>query len=146
VNPTVLQPFGPRLWLADGPKADAAGFLYPTRMAVMRLTNGELLIWSPVGLSVAMGQVLAEFGEVRHLVAPISLHHLFLGERKAAYPNARVYTPPGLAAKRSDLAFDHELGDTPPTAFSISSSCAATGSRARSPSSTGAAARSSSPT
>jgi hypothetical protein len=113
-----LQPFGPDLWLADGPQANVAGFKYPTRMAIIRLTGGELLAWSPLSLSPAVREALADLGEVRHLVAPNSLHHLFLGEWKAAYPLARLYAPPGLAAKRGDLAFDVELGDTPPAAWS----------------------------
>lgn len=112
-----LQPFGQDLWLVDGPHADVAGFRYPTRMAIIRLAGGELLAWSPVGLSDGLREALAGLGEVRHLVAPNSLHHLFLGEWKAAYPRARLYAPPGLATKRADLAFDLELGDAPPAAW-----------------------------
>ena len=45
-----LHPFGPEIWLADGGEAHVAGFRYPTRMSVVRLTGGGLLVWSPVGL------------------------------------------------------------------------------------------------
>jgi hypothetical protein len=41
------------------------------------------------------------------------LHHLFLAEWKAAYPQARLYAPPGLRNKRRDLVFDGDLGDAP---------------------------------
>jgi hypothetical protein len=57
---------------------------------------------------------LSDLGEVRHLVAPNSLHHLFLAEWRAAYPQAALYAAPGLRRRRKDLEFDAELGDAPP--------------------------------
>jgi len=93
------------------------GFRYPTRMAVIRLADGGLLIWSPVALAEDLRAELAALGEVRHLVAPNSLHHLFLGEWRAAYPLARLHAAPGLRPRRRDLEFDAELGDAPPSAW-----------------------------
>jgi len=43
-----LQSFGPEIWLAGGSEADVAGFLFPTRMIVIRLTGGDLFVWAPV--------------------------------------------------------------------------------------------------
>ena len=114
MSAALLQPFGPEIWLADGPEADVVGFRYPTRMAVIRLSGGGLLVWSPVALSEGLRRELEFLGEVRHLVAPNSLHHLFLGEWRAAYPRARLYAAPGLRLRRKDLDFDAELGDAPP--------------------------------
>jgi hypothetical protein len=37
-----LQPFGPEIWVADGPVASFHGFPYSTRMAVIRLSDGSL--------------------------------------------------------------------------------------------------------
>ena len=42
----MLQSFGDDIWLADGPIAGVAGFDYPTRMAIIRLSGGALFIWS----------------------------------------------------------------------------------------------------
>jgi hypothetical protein len=109
-----LHPFRPEIWLADGPEAEVIGFRYPTRMAVIRLSGGGLLIWSPVALTEGLREQLQALGEVRYLVAPNSLHHLFLGEWRAAYPQARLYAAPGLRSRRQDLAFDADLGDAPP--------------------------------
>jgi len=89
------------------------GFPYPTRMAVIRLSDGGLFVWSPVALAPALEREIDALGPVRHLVSPNRLHHLFLGEWKAAYPQARLYASPGLRRKRRDLAFDAELGDRP---------------------------------
>jgi hypothetical protein len=46
-------------------------------------------------------------------VAPNSLHHLFLPEWKRAYPEAKLYAPPGLRNKREDIVFDADLEIAP---------------------------------
>ena len=59
---TRLVPFGEELWVADGPVCSFYSFPYPTRMAVIRLANGELFVWSPVRLDA--DEVLEAFNEV----------------------------------------------------------------------------------
>ena len=109
----MLKSFGPEIWIADGSEVAVAGFRYPTRMAVIRLANGELFVWSPIKLTDDLRKAVAAFGHVRHIVAPNSLHHLFLPEWQRAYsPGAKVYAPPGLRAKRNDIAFDADIGST----------------------------------
>ena len=110
----LLRPFGEDIWTADGGEADVAGFRYPTRMVVIRLTDGGLWLWSPVGYSAALGAAVAALGEVRCLVAPNALHHLYLGAWRQAFPQARLYAAPGLRARRPDLVFDADLGEAPP--------------------------------
>ena len=82
-------------------------------MAVIRLTNGELFVWSPVQLDAALRAEVDALGPVTHLVEPNALHHLFLPDWVKAYPAARTYAPPGLKKKRRDIRFDAELGDAP---------------------------------
>jgi hypothetical protein len=106
------------LWTADGPDVRFLGlFPYPTRMAVVRLRNGELWIWSPIALDDALARDVAALGPVRHLVSPNKLHHLFLGAWQRRFPEARLYASPGLARKRPDLPFDAELSDAPESAW-----------------------------
>lgn len=109
----MLQPFGEEIWLADGPTAVAAGFRYPTRMAVVRMADSALFIWSPVALTDDLRAAVNALGDARYLIAPNSLHHLFLGEWQRAYPDAKVYAPPGLRERRKDIAFDSDLSDAP---------------------------------
>ncbi|TPJ61639.1 DUF4336 domain-containing protein [Mesorhizobium sp. B2-7-1] len=110
----ILQQFGPGIWLADGPVVTAAaGFHYPTHMAVIRLVGGGLFVWSPVALSKDLRAELAALGEVRFLIPPNSLHHVFLADWQSAYPQAKIYAPPGLREKRPDIRFDGDLGDAP---------------------------------
>ena len=112
-----LRQFGPGIWVAEGSPVSFYGFAYPTRMAVVQLTDGSLFVWSPVQLSATLRLDVDALGPVRHLVSPNALHHLFLGEWKSAYPAARLHASPGLRRKRKDLAFDAELGDSPDPAW-----------------------------
>ncbi|WP_197277224.1 DUF4336 domain-containing protein [Sphingomonas profundi] len=105
------------MWTADGPPVSVAGFLYPTRMILIRLSDGTLFVWSPVALSVDLAARVDALGPVRHIVAPNSLHHMFVGEWQAAYPEARSYAALGLREKRRDLRWDEDLGDAPAAAW-----------------------------
>lgn len=114
----MLKEFGPNIWIAEGPTVlAAAGFHYPTRMAVVRLVNGDVIIWSPTALSDHLRAEVEALGPVRFLVPPNSLHHTFLGDWQHAYPEAKVYAPPGLLEKRSDIRFDGSFGDGPIAAW-----------------------------
>jgi hypothetical protein len=109
-----LGRFADELWIADGPEVvGGLGFHYPTRTAVVRLTGGDLFVWSPVALTDRLQAEVAALGTVRWLVAPNSLHHMFLRDWKRGFPEAKLFGAPGLAAKRADLSFDGELGDKP---------------------------------
>ncbi len=109
----VLREFAPAIWMSDGPVVSFFGFRYPTRMALIKLSDGRLFVWSPVALSAALKRDIDALGPVHFLVSPNRLHHLFLADWKSAYPQARLYASPGLRGKRKDLAFDAELGETP---------------------------------
>ncbi len=114
----MLVPFGTDLWLAEGPVVRfARAFPYPTRMAIARLGDGSLWVWSPIPLDDALADEVEAIGSVRHLVAPNKLHHLFLAEWAERFPQARLFGAPGLAKKRPDLSFAAELGDAPDPAW-----------------------------
>jgi hypothetical protein len=70
----MLKKFDKEIWIADGPSVAVAGFHYPTRMAVIRLSNGGLFIWSPTQLTGKLQADVDGVGQVRHIVAPNSLH------------------------------------------------------------------------
>ncbi len=109
---SMLREFGRNIWIADGPEVVAMlGFHYPTRMAVIRLSNEDLFVWSPVALTRGLRESIDALGKVRHLVAPNSLHHLFIADWRDAYPGASVYAAPGLREKRRDITFDGDLGE-----------------------------------
>ncbi len=114
---TILRSFGPEIWIVEGPVVSFFTFPYPTRMAVIRLKDGTLFVWSPIPLDEALRAELDELGTVAHLVSPNKLHHFWLGEWKKAYPSARLYASPGLRKRRRDLKFDGKLHDRPEPAW-----------------------------
>jgi len=107
----MLEEFGPSLYVAEGPTVSFFGFPYPTRMVVVRLTDGSAWVWSPVALTRDLEGAVDAIGPVRYIVSPNKIHHLFLGEWTERWPSARLYAPPGLARRRRDLHFFAELGD-----------------------------------
>ena len=113
----MLKPFGPEIWIADGSSVSTGGFHYGTRTAVIRLSDGGLFIWSPIKLTDELRSQIDALGEVRHLVPPNSLHHLFVDDWRTAYPNAKVYAPPRLRKKRRDIDFAADLGNESPAAW-----------------------------
>ena len=111
--PGPLNEFGPGLWVGKGPVVSFNGFPYPTRMAVMRLSDGGRSSGRRSRSRLNSKQAVDALGPVRFLVSPNSIHHLFLGAWKAAYPEARMVASPNLRKKRPDLTFDGDLGDAP---------------------------------
>jgi len=109
----MLKEFDHDIWTADGPEVAVVGFRYPTRTAIIRLSDGGLFIWSPIRLTDGLRAEVDAIGRARHIIAPNSGHHLFLPEWKRAYPGAKVYAPPGLRKKRQDIVFDADLGSAP---------------------------------
>jgi hypothetical protein len=113
----MLAEFGPSLYSADGPTVPFFGFPYPTRMAVARLSDGSVWVWSPVALTEELANEVQTIGPVRYIVSPNKIHHLFLNEWADRWPDARLYAPPGLAPKKPELRFDAELDDEPDPAW-----------------------------
>ncbi len=109
-----LVPIGDHIWLADGGLVDFYGFPYPTRMVVVRLENGLLWVWSPIGLSANLRNEVDALGRVGHLVSPNKIHHLYLQDWKAVYPGAKLWGPASTIRKRRDLTFQVPLTDQPP--------------------------------
>ena len=113
----MLEEFGPSLYVAEGPTVPFLGIPYPTRMALARLQDGGLWVWSPIALTPELEGAVESIGPVRHIVSPNKIHHLFLKEWAEKWPDARVHAPPGLARRRRDLRFDTELGDEADSAW-----------------------------
>lgn len=57
-----LEPVAEELWTAEGPTLSFFGFPYPTRMAVARLSQGRLWVWSPVALDAALRREVEALG------------------------------------------------------------------------------------
>jgi len=107
-----LVPLAQDIWTAVSSQV-FLGMEVGTRMTVVRLASGFLLVHSPIPPTDAIREELSRLGEVRFIIAPNKYHHLYAGEFAAAYPDARLYGAPGLAEKRKDLRFHGTLSDEP---------------------------------
>ena len=104
------------LWVADQPLR-YLGVALTTRMTIVRLADGALVVHSPIRLTDELRSAAASAGRVRFIIAPNRFHHLFVPDWQQAYPDAQTFCAPGLDTKRADLKFTAILGDDPPTAW-----------------------------
>ncbi len=109
----MLRELGREIWVEERPQA-FYGLEVGTRMTVMRLADGSLLLHSPVSLDPGLRRELDALGRVRFAVAPNRVHHLYAGKVAADYPEVQLFVAPGLERKRPDLAFADVLGDEAP--------------------------------
>lgn len=114
----MLQLFAEEIWTAAGPIVTNLAFDFPTRMIIIRLSDGALFVWSPITLSRELRAAVDQLGVVRHIVAPNTLHHLSLEEWHRAYPDATLHAVPELRAKRPNLIWGSDLGDRPSAEWS----------------------------
>lgn len=109
---SLLQPLSNDLWTIFSPSKFLL-FHVGTRMTVMRLSNGEVLLYSPVPINPALKKEIDDIGKVSHIVCPNNFHHLYASQAMALYPQACLHGPKALHKKRKDLNFSHTLTDTP---------------------------------
>jgi hypothetical protein len=110
----MLEPVAENIWVVEGEIVDFYGFPYPTRSVIIRLNNGDLWVWSPIKLSMALKDEVDSLGPVVHLVSPNKIHHLYLADWQTAYPDSLLWGPASTIQKRDDLKFQPALKDTPP--------------------------------
>lgn len=84
-------------------------FFLPVRSTILRLSNGESIMISPIEFSEADWTEIKPNLQVKHIVAPCDLHHLFVKSAKKNLKEAKLWATKDLAHKRSDLTWDHEL-------------------------------------
>lgn len=72
-----------------------------TRMNVIRLDKGSIILISPIELSEKTIAEIKILGEVEHLIAPNLFHYLYLRSCQEVYPDALTTVPQGLDKKAS---------------------------------------------
>src|SRR5689334_17760657 len=95
----VLKPIADDLWIVDGSPLRRIGISIPIRMTIVRLGNGDVLIHSPTKFVPKLLTDIERLGTVRHLIAPNSVHWLFLRECQRNFPGATTWSAPGLAQR-----------------------------------------------
>ncbi|MBV8357789.1 MAG: DUF4336 domain-containing protein [Deltaproteobacteria bacterium] len=112
----MLRSIADDLWVAEQPLR-YLGVALTTRMTIVRLADGVLVIHSPIRLTEELRSDVASAGRVRFIIAPNRFHHLFVPDWQQVYPDAQTFCAPGLDTKRADLKFTAILGDDPPAAW-----------------------------
>lgn len=107
-----MEKLAHEIWIFDGEPVQFLGLPFSTRMTVIRLSSGELWVHSPIKLSESMTEKIDSLGSVKYLIAPNHLHHLFISEWIAVYPNAEVYGTNEVIKKRSDISFHASLNNS----------------------------------
>jgi glutamate/aspartate transport system substrate-binding protein len=126
----VYKPVAPNVDIVDGPfeYLTAGGVRLPlpftTRMTVVRLSNGDLFLHSPIKFEGRLANELLVLGAVRHLVSPNQFHYAHIGEWAKAFPNAVSWASPRVRqrarARQVDVdCWSLSLIDIPLTEFSL---------------------------
>lgn len=106
------------IWIADDAPINAGGLELPVRMTVIRLSNGDLVLHSPVRYSPVLRGELERLGPIRYLLAPNIAHWMFLSDWQREVPQAATFAARGLSARKqvraAGIRIDRELGDTTP--------------------------------
>ena len=120
----VFKPTGPDIGVVDGPLEylTVGGVRLPlpftTRMTVVRLSNGDLFLHSPIKFNEALASELQRMGTIRHLVSPNQFHYAHIGEWSNAFPDAISWASPRVRqrarARHIDVTFARDLDFDPP--------------------------------
>lgn len=101
-----------QIWLKEYP-IRLMGTRFNSRMTVIRLSDGRLLLHSPCPMDAETTADIEALGEVAFIVAPGNYHHMHVESAQNAFPRAETFLCPGLERKRPELRFDWILGDRP---------------------------------
>lgn len=114
-----LKPLADDVWIADGPVIRMrwlwTSIPFPTRMTVVRLSDGGLWIHSPTELTPSLKAEIDALGPVRFLVAPNKIHYWWVRDWQLAYPGVLSFAAPRVeerAAARGAV-FDRILDASP---------------------------------
>src|SRR5215475_4660970 len=120
----VYKPIAPDIGIVDGPfeYLTVGGVRLPlaftTRMTVVRLSNNDLFLHSPIKFDEALASKLLGMGTVRHLVSPNQFHYAHIGEWSKAFPDAIPWASPRVRqrarARHIDVTFARDLDFNPP--------------------------------
>jgi len=113
----VLKKVDDNIWIVDGPIVHMQQFglnvPFPTRMTVIRLSNGDLFVHSPVAPSDALYAALDDLGCVAHFISPNKIHYASIGVWSKRYPKALCWASPGVreraVSRQIDVHFDRNL-------------------------------------
>lgn len=107
-----MRPLADGIWYYERELCgDRRGPRIPTRMAIVRLRDGSLWVWSPLPPEPELLAAITTLGPVRSVLAPSTLHHLWSAEFAAAVAAPELWASPGIAEKDATLSAASVLHD-----------------------------------
>lgn len=100
------------IWIKEYP-IRYAGVRFNSRMTIVRLTHGGLLIHSPCEIDGDTRTAIEHIGQVKFIVAPGSYHYFHVASVQKAFPEAETLICPEIERKVPEIKFDWFLGDRP---------------------------------
>jgi Domain of unknown function (DUF4336) len=88
-----LQEFAEGISMIDGAPVRMLGVSLPTRMIIVKLSDGSLWVNSPVSVPIQVLDRIKASGPVRYLVAPTKMHIWRLEEWHVLFPEAELWIP-----------------------------------------------------
>lgn len=108
-----LEEFTPEIWVASAP-LKVAGAEFGTRMTVIRLASGSVVLIAPCPIDDALEDEIRELGPVAAVIAPNAFHHFSFLEALDRFPEAVPFLAEGVADKiGKTLATGRSLDGTP---------------------------------
>lgn len=109
------------VWTSDGGWISFYGLPFPTRMTVIRLSDGGLWVHSPIADQCGLADAVADLGPVRHLIAPNWIHYAWIPDWQVRFPQATTWGSPGVVDRAKsrglNLSIDHPLSDLAPASW-----------------------------
>ena len=101
------------IWCLDGDSVTMFTIPFQTRMTIIRQKDGNLWLHSTVAISESRINAVKKLGRVSHIIAPNSLHHLFVKEWSKYFPESKIWVTPDLPKKLPNLEFYGILREKP---------------------------------
>ncbi len=84
-----VKPVADEVWIVDGPEIRFGmgpfNMSFPTRMTLIRLPGGPLVIHSPTALTPDLAQEVKVLGEVADIVAPNKIHYWWVRDMRMTF-------------------------------------------------------------
>ena len=109
---------GENIWIVDGERISFYGLPFTTRMTIIKLANGKLLIHSPISLTKTLKDEIDALGQVSYLISPNKIHYYYIGDFQKSYPHAITYASPGVRERaekyKVSIRWDRDLDSPTP--------------------------------
>ncbi|KAJ6616432.1 hypothetical protein B0H10DRAFT_1879054 [Mycena sp. CBHHK59/15] len=104
---TVIREVTENVWTFSRPFA-IFGIRLGGRSTAIKLNNGGLWVLASTPLTTETKAKLDELGPVQYICGPNSVHYMYLGEFKKAYPSAKLIAPAAAIKRNPDKSLTHD--------------------------------------